>query len=156
MVLILVLAAALSAQFLLARGTDLPDPSVLAPRRLRPLNPAMIPDYPAVLRAPVFAPDRAPGEAPSASSTAAATGPQVLGVAALGGAGRAIVRGLDGASHVLAPGETLDGWKLVGLSASGAAFVGPTGSIRVPIAAAGAKPPQAAAGGQTTASEPPL
>lgn len=153
------LVAALVAQFALPSGTQLPDDAVLAPRRVRDPSPAMVPDYSAVLRAPIFAPDRRPGEAAVISpGLATAPQPQVLGVAASGRSASAVIRGSDGADHVMQPGQALQGWRLLAVTPNGAVFLGPAGRVSLPV---GGPPPGVATlptaphPGQTTASEPP-
>lgn len=149
------------AQFALPSGTELPQDSSLAPRRPRTPLAAMVPDYPAILRAPIFAPDRAPGEAPVLAAGPAgvsASAPiQLLGVAASGRAASAIVRGADGTTRVLAPGESAQGWRLISVEPNAATFLGPAGRVHVPVGGSSAPPLPLGAGvkpSPSSASEP--
>ncbi|MDR3509129.1 MAG: hypothetical protein P4L64_14645 [Caulobacteraceae bacterium] len=136
LLLAIVLLIAAIAQFALPGGVQLPEASGLAPRRVRMPAAVMIPDYPGILRAPIFAPDRAPGEASATGgSTLDAHGPSLLGVAASGRSASAIVRGSDGATHVLRPGEALLGWRLISVEANAAVFATPGGRVRVQLGA---------------------
>jgi hypothetical protein len=110
--------------------------SALAPRHLRMPLAIPAPDYPRILSAPIFAPDRRPG-APSAVSQ----GLRLIGVASFGRqAQAAVLRGLDGATRVLRPGESLQGWRLVSVSADHATFDGPGGTLRLEVEEAGSAP----------------
>lgn len=141
--LILALMGGIALQAALPIHTPLPDDPALAPRRLRTPVPAMVPAYEAIVRAPIFAPDRGP-EGQVAAQTL-----QLIGVAAYGrSAGSAIVRTVDGASHVLKTGDSLQGWRLIAVSGDHAMFDGPVSrtSLAVsagpsPGAASAVKPP---------------
>lgn len=145
---ILLLLAGLVAQLSLPSRTELPADSTVSPRRARAPAPALIPQYPAVLHAPIFAPDRAPGETSGSGGPGVAAQIQVLGVAAGGRVASAVVRDPAGASHVLTPGQSLQGWRLISVTQRGAVFAGPAGRVAVPIA-----PPAPSSGVQ--AGKPP-
>src|ERR1700733_12128981 len=57
-----VLAVALVAQFMIPYGQPLTDASSVLPRRPRPIAAPVLPEYAAILQAPIFSPDRKPGE----------------------------------------------------------------------------------------------
>lgn len=156
--LILALLAVLVVQFALPGATEPPESSSLAPRRTREPVAPMIPDYSAVLRAPIFAPDRRPGETTATAGASVATSLQILGVAEAGRSAQVVVRTPDGAAHVLQPGQTLQGWRLVAAAADAAVFIGPAGRVSLPVGGpptANPTSPTTPKAGQTTASEPP-
>lgn len=97
---------------------------------------APIPSYVALLAAPLFSPDRRTAGAGVAVGGATASDgqrPMLIGVASDRRAGSAILRGADGAAHVLRLGETWRGWRLVAVGARGAAFDGPGGRFTAMI-----------------------
>jgi hypothetical protein len=112
LVLMVVLQAALP-------GASPPDRAAgLAPRRTRPFAPPQTPDYPAILAAPLFAPDRKPGPDDDGS---AAGGPSMAGYAALGvatsrTAAAAVLSTPAGKVVTLRRGEVVDGWTLTDLT----------------------------------------
>jgi hypothetical protein len=129
MLLAAVLTGLLALQASAPARTMPPLDDTLAPRRLRMPLAVPAPDYPGVLGAPIFAPDRRPG-VPMAVSQ----GLHLIGVASDGRQSQtAIVRGLDGAVHVLRPGERLQGWRLVSVSGDRASFDGPGGTMRLHV-----------------------
>jgi hypothetical protein len=81
--------------------------------------------------APIFSPTRAPpnpgGEATAATADEAAPPapmPVLVGlVSRARGRGVALVKGSDGQTVTIAPGESVDGWRLVGIGRDRAAFV---------------------------------
>ena len=108
------LVLVLAMQFVLPSQTPLPDDQGLAPRRARPVVAPPLPEYSAILAAPVFAPDRRPSSGGD-SAQAAAAGFTILGIAVGRGVGAAVLKSPDGATHVMRPGDTVAGWRLVGL-----------------------------------------
>lgn len=103
-------------QIALPWSERLPASSALA---LRPPPPVAVPppgQYPVILAAPIFSPDRKPGEdtgsAPGANALDAYT---ALGVATGRGLATALVKGPGAGPQVIRPGQELEGWKLVGL-----------------------------------------
>lgn len=134
---------ALAAQFALPRGATLPEAPSLAPRRLKAPVAAEIPDYPDVLHAPIFAPDRAAGEAALGGAEGVAQTLQLVGLAVSGRSVDAVVHTPDGATQVLEPGQALQGWRLVAAASGHAVFVGPAG--RVVLTVGGAEPTPALA-----------
>jgi hypothetical protein len=108
----------LALQIALPLRTPLPIDSALAPRRARPPAETPLPTYSALLQNPLFAPDRSPG----GTSVAGAKGPgsldqlTVVGIAMRRGAATVIVKGTDGTSQVLKPGEEIAGWRLSGVA----------------------------------------
>lgn len=108
----------LALQIALPYRTPLPIDSGLAPRRARPPVESPLPTYSALLQNPLFAPDRSPG----GTSIKGAKGPgsldqlTVVGIAMRRGAATAIVKGSDGTSQVLKPGEEIAGWRLSGVA----------------------------------------
>lgn len=111
------------AQFLLPTA-DTPAPTVaLAIRHPRPVVVPPIPEYPAILRSPIFAPDRKPGAADLSSSSG---GPlatySALGAAAGRGAAAAVVSSPGGGIKTLRVGDMLDDWRLAGVSGTQLVF----------------------------------
>jgi len=110
---IALLLAAAGLQLTLPSETTLPQPSDLAPRRAREPAPPAIPNYPDILRNPIFAPDHKPDASvePPAGGMGDFT---VLGIAtASDGAATALVKRPDGTIVRIRPGEDMSGWKLV-------------------------------------------
>lgn len=98
--------------------------------RLRSPAAVPVPDYPALLVAPLFSPDRRSLGLDLGGGDAAATDsgrPILIGVASDRRAGSAVIKGSDGAVHVVRLGEAWRGWRLVAVGAKGAAFDGPGG-----------------------------
>ena len=124
--LCLVLLAGLAMQVALPATTALP---AAGPRMTRPMSSpaaATIPDYAAILAAPIFSPSRRPGEAADIGAGDSQR-PVLVGVASLGRSGSVVLRGSDGVAHVLRAGESWRGWRLVGLGAASATLDGPGG-----------------------------
>ena len=92
----------------------------LAARRTKPVSIPAVPDYAAILAAPIFAPDRRPDATPSAAADA------MQGYAALGAAtGRAAVAVIstpDGKTQTLTLGDDVGGWRLVGMTLQALTF----------------------------------
>ena len=136
-----VLILAVVAQLAIPSGTVLPEDSALAPRRVRPPQVAAIPDYPAILQAPLFAPDRTP-RADSGAATGGDGDFSLMGVAAGRRFAVALVKGPDGKVHSVSPGGEVMGWRLAGLDRAGATLV--RGSERMVLALGASTPiPQA-------------
>ncbi|WP_165190164.1 hypothetical protein [Caulobacter soli] len=140
--LCLALLGGLAAQVLWPVGTEFP-PGAAPPMRVpRGLAAAPVPDYPAVLGAPLFSPDRrslaAGGEHGTATPDDAR--PTLLGVVSDRRSGSAVIKGSDGAAQVVRLGETWRGWRLVGVGAGSAAFNGPGGRFTALIGAAPTAP----------------
>ncbi|MBV9994444.1 MAG: hypothetical protein JO127_04445 [Caulobacteraceae bacterium] len=109
----------------LALPSDAPDRTVagLAPRRAKPISLPALPDYPAVLAAPLFAPDRQPGgSGDQAAGEGGMGGYAALGVATGGSAATAVVSAPGGKIVTLRPGDSVDDWKLVSVSPTRLAF----------------------------------
>jgi hypothetical protein len=103
------------AQIFLPIGAPLADSAGLAARRTRPVVAPVAPDYPDILAAPIFAPDRRPGP----TSQSIGSGP-LAGYAAVGAAvGRdlasAVVAAPSGQVRVLHRGDEVNGWRLTAI-----------------------------------------
>lgn len=97
-------------------GERLPDASALAPRRPRPVVAPPLAEYPAILQSPIFSPDRKPGEDLGAAPGAGALDSYAaLGVATGRAFANALVKGPGAPAQTLKRGDTLEGWRLVGL-----------------------------------------
>ena len=97
-------------------GQRLPAASAPAPRRPRPVVVPPVAEYPAILQAPIFSPDRKPGEDLGAGPGASALDSYAaLGVAMGHAFASALVKGPGGPAKTLKRGDTLEGWRLVGL-----------------------------------------
>ena len=151
---LIVLLGGLAAQLALPGRTELPADSAVAPRRSRAPVATPVPEYPAILRTPIFAPDRAPGETSGAAGTTLATHVQVLGVAVGGRSASAVVRDPAGASHVLRPGQSVHGWRLVLVTPRGAVFAGPGGRVAIPVGGTSSPPAGASPGKPNPEAQP--
>lgn len=107
-----VLTAAAGLQLVLPSSTVLPPPSELAPRHPREPQASPVPEYPAILNTPIFAPDRKPDES-AVPVAGGMNGFEVLGIATAGDAATAVVREPTGMVQRLKPGEQVQGWVLV-------------------------------------------
>ncbi len=97
-------------------GQRLPRASAPAPRRPRPVVVPPVAEYPVILQAPIFSPDRKPGEDLGAGPGASALDSYAaLGVGMGRGFATALVKGPGGPAATLRRGDTLEGWRLVGL-----------------------------------------
>lgn len=121
----------MALQLALPARTTLPADAALAPRRLPMPAPPMIPEYRAILQAPIFAPNRAPGE--GGGGAGGLQGLQLIGIAAAGRSASIIVRGQDGSTHVLRPGDSLQGWRLIAVAPDRAVFSGPVGRVSLAL-----------------------
>jgi hypothetical protein len=115
----------LALQLALPYRTPLPADQVLAPRRPRPISAAQLPTYSTLLQQPIFAPDRSPGGSGIAGGGAKGPGSldevTVTGIALAPGSAMAVVRTPAG-SQTIKPGQTLAGWRLVGMDAAHLSF----------------------------------
>jgi hypothetical protein len=103
------------------------------PRRGRPITLPAVPEYPAILASPLFAPDRRPGPSLSAADAAEPGGGEpgvaasLNGYAAVGAAvGRklatAVISTPGGGVKTLRVGERVDGWRLAAVDRGRAVF----------------------------------
>jgi hypothetical protein len=116
------LLVAAGLQVALPSATTLPGPSDLAPRRARVAAVPDAPNYPEILRNPIFAPDHKPDASvePPAGGMGDFT---VLGIAtATDGAATALVKTPDGTITRVRPGEDIAGWKLVAVELNALTF----------------------------------
>ena len=78
---------------------------------------APVAEYPAILQAPIFSPDRKPGQDLGAAPGAGALDSYAaLGVATGRTFASALVKGPGGPARTLRRGDTLEGWKLVAMN----------------------------------------
>jgi hypothetical protein len=102
-----------------------PQIAFLAARRPRPVVIPPLPEYPAILRAPIFAPDRRPGDPVTPGASGA--GDTLDGYAALGAVvGRsvatAVISGPGVGARTVKRGEVVNGWRLAGVGANALTF----------------------------------
>jgi hypothetical protein len=119
------LAALLALQVMLPAAGPPPQIAFLAARRPRPVLIPPLPEYPAILRAPLFAPDRRPGEPVAAAGTAgggALEGYAALGVVVGRGLAAAMISGPNVAARAVRRGEIVDGWRLTAISTEAVTF----------------------------------
>lgn len=105
-------------QCLLPLGGTPPETPGLAARRTRPISIPAPPVYGAILAAPVFAPDRRPVAAAAAGAAAAnapLAGYAAVGVATGRAAATAVVTVPGGQNKIVHRGDTLGGWRLIGI-----------------------------------------
>jgi hypothetical protein len=118
------LVAALGLQLVLPYRVPAPEANSLAVRRAKPFVIPLLPEFPAILRAPIFAPDRRPGLADQGASAAAGSlgTYAALGAASGHGVGAAVVSGPGGAVKTLRLGDEIEGWRLVAVTATKLTF----------------------------------
>ncbi len=105
------LVVTLGLQFFLPYSGPPVQSSLLAPRRPHLVTTPLLPEYAAILKAPLFAPDRHPGDI--GPNTAGALGAYAaLGSISGGSAAAAVLSGPGGSTKTLRTGETLEGWRL--------------------------------------------
>lgn len=120
-----VLAAAIVMQLLIPASPPPLDAGGLAPRRPRLVTvPPVVPEYSAILTAPIFAPDRRPGDS---SDIAVPGGGLMDGYAALGvvighGIAAGVVSSPDGKTQTLRRGGEVDDWRLIDVSRTRLSF----------------------------------
>jgi hypothetical protein len=130
------LVLALAAQLVMPSGQPLTEPSFLAPRRPRPVVAPPVPEFAAVLQAPIFSPDRKPGEdEDSAPGAGALDGYAALGVSTGRSFAMASLKGPDGVVSTLRLGDNIQGWRLVGVESAKLTFQRDTVRHVVPVGA---------------------
>jgi len=119
-----VLLLMVGLQFIMPYSEASPGVVGLAARRPRPVTAPPIPEYAAILRAPLFAPDRHPGESAAAlpSGGGSLDGYAVLGAAVGPAIAMAVVSSPGGVPRTLRPGESLEGWRLLSVERSKVTF----------------------------------
>jgi hypothetical protein len=135
------LFVALVAQLVLPNGTPLTDASPVMPRRPRLVVAPVIPEYAAILKAPIFSPDRKPGEEEDAApGSGPLNGFVVVGVAIGRNFAMAMIKGPDGSIRTLHRGDTIQDWSLVSIESTQLTFARDTArhviSVGAPAAAA--------------------
>jgi hypothetical protein len=117
------LVVALVAQVAIPYGQSLTEASPVAPRRPRPVVAPVLPEYAAILQAPIFSPDRKPGEDEDATPGAGPLGGfAAIGVATGRNFATALLKGPDGSVRTLHPGDTVLDWRLVGIDGTKLTF----------------------------------
>jgi len=119
-----VLGLALCVQMILPYTDAQVDVGGLAPRRPRLVTVPLLAEYPAILRVPLFTPDRHPGEigAGPASASDALAGYAVLGAAVSRSAATAVVSAPGVPPRTVKPGDLLEGWRVVSVGRSRVTF----------------------------------
>ena len=131
-----VLALALVAQLVIPYGQPLTDASPVLPRRPRPIVAPVIPEYAAILQAPIFSPDRKPGEdQDEAPGSGPLNGFVVVGVATGRNFAMALIKGPDGSVRTLHRGDTIQDWRLVGIESSQLTFTRGAARHVIPVGA---------------------
>lgn len=119
----------------------------LATRHPRLVSAPSMTEYPDILRAPIFAPDRRPGETegPGAASLGVLGAYAVLGAASGPGFVNAVINGPAGAK-VVRKGETVEGWTVVAVDKDKVTFErkGVRHSLAIGVPAQGVAPDKAA------------
>jgi hypothetical protein len=107
----------LIVQLVLPPSAPPSQPPGLAPRRQRPVLVPLVPEYAAILAAPIFAPDRRPGASGDASPSAAGSlgGYAAVGAVASRADGTAVIIVPGGGIKTVRRGDEVDGWRLTGL-----------------------------------------
>ncbi len=116
----------------------------LAARRTKPVTVPPVPEYPAILASPLFAPDRRPGDpgGSSAPGSEPLAGYAALGVATGRAVATAVVSVPGGKVETLHRGDDMDGWRLIGLDRARLTFErnGARRDLVIGAPAAAAKP----------------
>ena len=114
-------------------------------RRPRPVVAPVLPDYGAILQAPIFSPDRKPSEDDDAiAGSGPLNGFVAVGVAIGRNFATALVKGPDGSVRTLHRGDTIQDWRLMGIESSQLTFARDTARHVMPVGApAGASAPAA-------------
>ncbi|WP_404337510.1 hypothetical protein AB2M62_02470 [Sphingomonas sp. MMS12-HWE2-04] len=100
------------------------------PSREAPLDAPALPDLAAAYERPLFA------AASGADAPLPQDAPALVGIAGrLGADAVALVRGADGTTRTLHPGESIDGWQLASLAIDAAFFTRGAQRVRVPLPA---------------------
>jgi hypothetical protein len=119
-----VLVLTLGLQGVMGLGGEVAPVEGLAARRPHLIAAPVVPDFVAILRAPLFAPDRRPSDADAAS--AKTNGPldkyAVLGVTVGGALSAALVSAPGAAPLTVKVGEVLEGWRLESVVRAKAVF----------------------------------
>jgi hypothetical protein len=108
-----VLALSAVLQLAMPPHTALSSGSLLAPRKAPPVRKIVAPNYPDILAAPLFAPDRQPSDGSDAAAFSG--GMSVLGVVVGRGFASAIISGPNGIARVR-PGGRIGAWTVVAIS----------------------------------------
>ena len=140
----------LVVQLLIPSTPLLPDGSALAPRRPHLVAAPALPAFDAILRAPIFSPDRKPGESDEAAPGASALDGFVpLGVSIGRGFASAVLKGPDGNIRTIHVGARVLDWRLVGIESSQLTFERDTSRRNIPVG----KPAAAATTNQNGSDE---
>ncbi|HEV2365169.1 MAG TPA: hypothetical protein VGS12_13340 [Caulobacteraceae bacterium] len=131
----------MALQFLAPDREILPVSKPVRPLRVSIVNAPSIPDYPAILRSPLFAPDRRGGEDEPGSLAGGLDAWRVLGAATGHRLAMAVVQGPYGAPKSITPGQSLEGWRLAAILPGRLLFVKAGERRTLPIG----QPAQAAA-----------
>lgn len=153
--LLALLAGAAALQLLFARDSSLPGEGV---GRVAPALAGVEVRHrdvpPVILARPLFSPTRSMEARPITLADTAAVGPLEgavpVGMIARGRAARLFLRLADGSVRTLGIGSTYLGWRLTGLSASGATFARGGEKISIDY---GSAAPASASGGENTEDE---
>jgi general secretion pathway protein N len=107
----------LGVQLVLPPSAPPAQPAGLAPRRQRPIVVPPVPEYAAILAAPIFAPDRRPGAPEGASSNAGGSlaGYAAVGAVSSGTGATAVITAPGGGLKTVRRGDEVDGWRLTGV-----------------------------------------
>lgn len=133
------LAAGLAAQLVIPYGQPLADASPVAPSRPRPVVAPIVPEYAAILQAPIFSPDRKPGEdADAIPGVGPLSGLMVIGVATGRNFATALVKAPDGSLRTMHPGDTVQDWRLVSIEKTQLTFARDTARHSIPVGASAA------------------
>jgi general secretion pathway protein N len=106
----------LGVQLVLPPSAPPSQPPGLAPRRQRPILVPPVPEYAAILAAPIFAPDRRPGASGDSPSS---SGGSLAGYAAVGAVtsradATAVITAPGGGIRTVRRGDEVEGWQMSG------------------------------------------
>lgn len=129
---------AIGVQIAAAAQDPLPAPGIalMGPHYAGLPTPAAAQVPPAILERPLFAPRNGPGAGAPATAEQPLGGAVFAGSIARGRQARAIVRKADGRIVYLAPGASLEGWRLASIGPGGVSLVRAGKHVQVPYGAA--------------------
>jgi hypothetical protein len=112
-----------------------------------------VPEYPAILSAPIFAPDRKPGDPASAGSAGGdLAGYNAVGSVVGNGTASVVLSGPGGTVATLRPGDSVAGWRLLSVTRDTVVFERNGAQRTLSVGATATQPP--APSGQPPAASP--
>ena len=117
-----ILILGIGLQLVLPAATETPQSASLAPRRPRPVQAPLEPEYDGILARPIFAPDRKPGAGAAGAAAGELAAYAALGAAVGHGVATAVISGPAGAVKSVRAGDLVEGWRVAGIGADRVTF----------------------------------